>query len=456
MFPGKLISVAVFAVIAVGIGYFSFFGSADLPTGSYEAEESQIRVNPENETIADAVTAPVAPEPVIVAGVVSSGDSVSSILSSWLSASDIHALAQICKPVFNLRGLRSGQPYRVVTQEDRLLRFEYEIDSDRYLAVSPAALSAEADGGSDMFTAELRDIPYEITVESVQGIITNNLFSAVEQSGENAALASILADIFGWEVDFIRDIRQGDSFAAVVEKRYRDGNFAGYNKVLAASFVNQGTSFQGYRMEDEHGIPQFFNAEGGNLRRAFLKAPLSFKRISSSYSPSRLHPVLKTYRPHYGVDYAAPTGTPVHAIGDGTVVKVGNDHAAGKHIKIRHRNGYESGYLHLSKFASGMKNGKKIQQGQVIGYVGATGYATGPHLDFRMKKNGSYVNPRAITSPRSEPVSKAQMARFRELVNSLQPQLERLDTPEQAAQNKESVPAQALAQNTQEQKNVSK
>ncbi|MFV0350194.1 MAG: peptidoglycan DD-metalloendopeptidase family protein, partial [Halodesulfovibrio sp.] len=355
-------------------------------------------------------------------GIVGNGDTASSILAQWFNPAEIHELAQICKPVFPLRQLRAGQPYRVYTEDGVVTRLEYEIDNDKFLTITPQK-KQEGVEACPSFTAELHDIPYDYKTVRVAGTVSSSLFEAVEQAGENASLAIVLADIFGWEIDFIRDLREGDKFSAVVEKRYRDGEFKGYKRVLAASFTNQGELHEGFRMKDEYGVYQFFNADGGNLRRAFLKAPLSFQRISSNFSKSRLHPVLKTYRPHYGVDYAAPTGTPVHAIGDGTVTKVARDHAAGNYIKIRHVNGYESVYLHLSRFAKGMKSGKRIRQGETIGYVGATGYATGPHLDFRIQKNGSYLNPRQIISPRSEPVSKKQMDKFKTLVQELRPML---------------------------------
>lgn len=364
--------------------------------------------------------APALPVKVVHSGQVGSGDTASSILSEWINPSEMHDLAQLCKPVFSLRQLRAGQPYRIYTEDDKLVRLEYEIDDEKYLVIIPQETDAQACAN---FTVETHDIEYEYKMAQVSGIITSNLFDAVEQSGENSSLAITLADIFGWEIDFIRDLRDGDSFSAVVEKKYRDGEFKGYRQIIAASFVNQGERHEGYRMIDDQGIAQYYNADGGNLRRAFLKAPLSFQRISSNYSNSRLHPILKTYRPHHGVDYAAAVGTPVHAIGDGTVLKIARDHAAGNYITLRHSNGYESGYLHLSGFAKGLKSGKRVSQGETIGYVGATGYATGPHLDFRMKKNNSFINPRTVISPRSEPVSKKQKEQFAALIKEYRPQL---------------------------------
>jgi murein DD-endopeptidase MepM/ murein hydrolase activator NlpD len=197
----------------------------------------------------------------------------------------------------------------------------------------------------------------------------------------------------------------------VVEKRYREGEFKGYGRILAARFVNQDTPYEGFLLEDG-GRGEYYTADGKSLRKAFLKAPLDFRRISSGYSNARLHPVLNIVRPHHGIDYAAPTGTPIKAIGSGTVVAVARTKAAGKYVKIRHMNGYESAYLHMSRYARGIRSGQKVAQGQVIGYVGATGYATGPHLDFRMKRYGKYLNPSRVTNPRSQPVSRERMDEF--------------------------------------------
>lgn len=408
-----LITAGLCIAAAIIAGIWGFSGSGtDVPA------EQPVAVEIPAEPVQEEPKGPVVE---VVAASVSGGQTASTILSAWLGAAEIHSFAEACKPVFDIARIRAGQPYRAHTEDGALTRLEYEIDNDKYLVVDVTPATEDSAKG---YVAQLHDIHYDMETVSVSGTITSNLFEAVEKTGENAALAITLADIFGWEVDFIRDLREGDSFSAVVEKRFRDGEFKGYRQVLAATFTNQGTRHEGYRMEDEHGVVQYYNAEGGNLRRAFLKAPLSFTRISSKFSPNRLHPVLKTYRPHHGVDYAAPTGTPVLAIGDGTVTKVASDHAAGKYVMLRHTNGYESGYLHFSKFAKGMKVGKRVRQGEVIGYVGATGYATGPHLDFRMKKNGTYVNPTKVISPRSEPVSKKKMEEFTKLVEAMRPKLE--------------------------------
>lgn len=340
-------------------------------------------------------------EPSSTCGAISRGDSVGSLLQAWLSPADIHAISEQAKGVYALNRVRVGQPYSVCTLGEKFLSFNYEINSDSTLVIR-----ANDAGGYDVFK---EDIQYDIVLHRVEGSIENNLFQSMIDLGETPSLAMSLANVFAWEVNFIRDIRAGDSFGLLVEKRYRDGEFKDYGKLLAATFTNQGTKYEAFAFTDKDGHTQYFNSSGESIRRAFLKAPLAFNRISSGFTNRRLHPVTMTWKAHPAIDYAAPTGTPVKAIGKGTVTFVGADNAAGKHIKVKHLNNYETMYLHLSAYAKGLKKGQKVAQGQVIGFVGKTGYATGPHLDFRMKKNGNYVNPLRELSPRDTPVTPSEM-----------------------------------------------
>jgi murein DD-endopeptidase MepM/ murein hydrolase activator NlpD len=242
-------------------------------------------------------------------------------------------------------------------------------------------------------------------------------------------LALRLSDIFGWDVDFALDVRAGDSFKAVVEKRYRNGEFAGYGRIPAAEFINQGETYQGFLFENRDGHPEYYDAKGRSLRRAFLKTPLDYARISSGFTYHRFHPIKKKWCPHPAIDYAAPVGTPVRTVGDGTVLEASRNNGSGKYIKIRHNSSYQTYYLHLSRFAKGIRKGRKVHQGQVIGYVGSTGMSTGPHLDFRMKKNGKYVNPRRVIAPASPPVPREKIEMFRNTVEPLVAQLEVVEIP---------------------------
>ena len=236
-------------------------------------------------------------------------------------------------------------------------------------------------------------------------------------------MAINLADIFGWDIDFILDIREGDAFHAVVEKRFREGLPAGYGRILAAEFINQGKSYRAILFSDGNGNSDYYDPEGRNLRKAFLKAPLSFSRISSGFTMRRFHPITKTWKAHPAIDYVAPIGTPIKTVGEGKVVRIGYTKGNGNFIEIHHSNGYSTLYLHMSQFARGIKKGKRVKQGQIIGYVGATGLATGPHLCFRMRNDGIPVDPTKVNIPSPPAVSSENMAEFRTLASPLLSQL---------------------------------
>jgi murein DD-endopeptidase MepM/ murein hydrolase activator NlpD len=355
------------------------------------------------------------PDGSVTKGVINSGETVSMLLRDYLDASAVKQLEKVCEDVFPLNRLRAGRPYALTVWQGEFKRFEYEIDNERKLLVE------RTPGG---FTAQDKRLEFEMYTVRAAGSITLSLFGAVERAGEGGELAMKLADIFGWEIDFLRDIRSGDSFKVLTEKRMRNGKRLGYGSVLAAEFVNQGRRYQAYLFHDEEGRPGYYDENGGSMRKAFLKAPLEFSRISSGFTWRRLHPILGKYRPHPGIDYAAPTGTPVKAVGSGTVIFKGWMSGGGNSIKLRHANSYETTYMHLSRFASGLGKGTKVQQGEVIGYVGSTGLATGPHLDFRMKKNGQYINPHKVENPQAEALPESLMTAFRERVRTLSAHLE--------------------------------
>ncbi len=339
--------------------------------------------------------------------VVEEGDNASKILQEWLTLGEIHEVAVSCNDVYSLAKINVGHEYVITSGTGGFERFEYEIDDFERLVVE------RCEAG---FAARIEKLPCDIRLECKQFVIQSNLFQTVADAGEKPVLAILLADIFGWEVNFIKELRENDTFDILIEKRYLNGEFKGYGQLLAAYFVNQGKSYEAFRFADGHGAPHYFTSGGESLKRAFLKAPLSFSRISSGYTMKRLHPIHKVVRPHPGIDYAAPTGTPVKAIGSGTVLFAGWGGGAGRYIRIKHSNGYESTYMHLSGFARGLKKGKSVRQGEVIGYVGSTGWSTGPHLDFRMKRNGKFINPMTVTSPRSDPVHASKKAEFDEKV----------------------------------------
>jgi len=391
----------------------------------YASPEARDGTQPAQESI------PEEEDPVIIVETVQNGDTAGKILQPYLTAAQIQNMADACEKIFSLRRLRVGKPYEITLKKGELTRFVYEIDMDKKLIVT------HADG---VFAADLEDIVYDVAVRHVAGTITANLFQAVSDTGESAMLAIALADIFAWEINFIRDIHPGDTFTLLVEKRFREGEFKGYGRILAAEFINQGNRFEAYGFRDADGFPHYYNYAGESIKRAFLKAPLSFTRISSPFSPKRLHPILKVWRAHPGIDYAAPTGTPVKAVGNGVVTFKGWGKGAGNYIALRHNNNYETMYLHLSGFAKGLVKDKKVTQGEVIGFVGSTGDSTGPHLDFRMKKDGTYINPLSIASPRTEPISKKDMPEFKIIADGLRKKLH-ANLP--VAESEKPVPQQA-------------
>ncbi len=249
----------------------------------------------------------------------------------------------------------------------------------------------------------------------VEGVIRSSLWEAFTDMGEDPRIALKLADVFAWEIDFVTDPRVGDSFTIVFEELEYPGGEVEIGDILCSKYVNEGKEHLVFRFSDEDGDPGYYDSDGSSARRVFLKSPLSYRRISSFFSNARFHPILKVYRPHHGVDYSAPRGTPIVSIGDGRVVQAGWNGGFGKYVEIRHNNVYASCYGHLSGYGGGVKRGARVSQGQVIGYVGSTGLSTGPHLDFRIKKFDSYVNPLTIDCPRAEPVSADHRQEFFDL-----------------------------------------
>jgi murein DD-endopeptidase MepM/ murein hydrolase activator NlpD len=321
------------------------------------------------------------------------------------------------RAVFNLRQIRADRPYRLVLTLDGLLReFEYQIDADRFLRIvsrnhaEPTLIDAEV-------------VPYEkeTTVVGIRGTIDADhpsLIAAMDETGENIQLALNIAEIFSGQIDFESDLQPGDGFEVLFEKSTREGEFAGYGDVLGARLVADGREHQAFRWIGETGKASYYDENGRSLRRFMLRSPLKFQpvpRVTSRFSRNRLHPVLRTYRAHLGVDYGAPTGAPVVAVANGVVLSAGWAGGGGNQIRLKHSSGIETYYLHLSRFAKGIRTGTHVSQGQVIGYVGSTGTATGAHLDYRLRRHGVFVNPLQFhrSQPPGEPIAAATLATFR-------------------------------------------
>lgn len=332
------------------------------------------------------------------------GETLSTILERTSEGEVDHYLNAASK-VFSLKSFRDGQPYAVTTdgESGRVKKFEYEINSDKKLVVE----------GEKEAEARVEEIEYDVELKTISATIGDSLFQSVADVGENPQIALRIVSLFGSEINFLRDLREGDSFSVVVEKRYRKGQFRDYGRVLAARFNNRGKVWEAFLFRDAYGAPAYYNAAGENLHKALLQSPLSVTRVTSRFSHNRQHPILGYSRPHLGVDYGAPTGTPVKAVGDGTVTARGWAGGYGNQIIIKHMDSLESMYSHLSGFARGVRVGGRVKQGQVIGFVGSTGLSTGPHLDFRLRHKGNFINPSKAINPRGAPVPKQLKADFK-------------------------------------------
>ena len=319
------------------------------------------------------------------------------------------------RTAFNPRALRTGQPYKLVTSlGGRFRSFEYRIADDRLLRVvgpedSPEAAGADLPGPQledlDDLRAEIVTSPSHRETLTASGLVDRqhpSLIAAVNAAGEGADLALRLAEIFAGQLDFNAELQPNDRFEALFERDFREDRPAGYGAILAAAIVHNGRRIQAFRFVDEQGQAGYYDENGRSVRRSFLRSPLPFNpRVTSGFSLRRLHPVDGIARAHLGVDYAAPTGTAVLAVADGVVVSAGFSGASGRMIRLRHANGYQTYYLHLSAIGREVRAGARVSQGDVIGRVGASGVVTGPHLDFRMATRRGFVNP--LTEPRTLP-----------------------------------------------------
>ena len=254
--------------------------------------------------------------------------------------------------------------------------------------------------------------PIESEVVRLEGTIESSLFGAMQSAGGGPELAVRMAQIYQWDIDFLRDLRKGDSFVVVADRQTIEGEFFGWGTIFVTRFVNGSRTLDAVAYPDDAGQLGYYDLEGRPLRKQFLRSPLKFSRVTSRFSMNRYHPVLQRRMPHYGVDYGAPTGTPVMVTADGTVTLAGRNGGGGNMVTVRHTNGYETNYLHLSKYGRGVRRGARVTQGQIIGYVGSTGLSTGPHLDYRVKLNGRWINPLSISSPPVKPLAEERLQRY--------------------------------------------
>lgn len=370
------------------------------------------------QTVTDTATVPKKASQVLIYGIPSdSFDLITGrikrngflsevLLQHGVSMQDIDQTLKNSKSVFDVRKVRSGNNYILFCDRDsiakaRYLVYEHDLQTS-YVFSFKDSLN---------ITPFRKQITSEIKYSS--GTIKTSLWDAMIDGGLHPNLAVKLSEVFAWTVDFF-GLQKGDNFKVIYEELSIDGKTLGTGKIYGAQFNRTGSSITAIPFIQD-GRESFFDIDGNSLRKAFLKAPLVFSRISSHFSSARMHPILRIVRPHYGVDYAAPIGTPVHAIGDGRVISATNEGDAGRMVKIKHNSVYTTGYMHLSRFGDGISAGKFVKQGDIIGYVGSSGLSTGPHLDFRFYKNGSPVDPLKVDAPPVEPVSEENKAKFEKM-----------------------------------------
>ncbi|MEI7662054.1 MAG: peptidoglycan DD-metalloendopeptidase family protein [Bacteroidota bacterium] len=352
----------------------------------------------------------------IVYGRVAGNQNLSTILNSCIPGAMIDRIARETQPVFDVRKIHAGNTYALINSKDsthRTLCFIYEINPIDFVVYD--------------FRDSLRVYKdkKKVTrlVKTASGTIKSSLWNCFVENRLDVNLGMALSDVYAWTIDFY-GLQKGDHFKLMYEEVFVDNVMVGIDHILASTFTSNGKDFHAYYF-DQEGKGEFFDENGQSLQRSFLKAPLKFSHISSRFSGARMHPILRIVRPHYGVDYAAPRGTPVVALGEGRVAEAGFHGGYGRFISIRHNSVYTTTYAHLSGYAKGLKPGSHVQQGEVIGYVGSSGLATGAHLDFRVYRNGSPTDPLKLESPPSKPVDPKDLARFKQYVAKMEMELTR-------------------------------
>jgi murein DD-endopeptidase MepM/ murein hydrolase activator NlpD len=378
-------------------------------TGSLKDKDEPVSM------ITDSIIAQQTPTPVFLYGIpYDSFDLISGhikqngflseiLLKHGVSMQEIDKVVRNSKTVFDVRKIRSGSNYTLFCSKDSISRAKYLVYEHE-----PSTFYVFSFNDSLNITAFKKDIKSVIKYSS--GTIETSLWDAMITGGLHSELSGKLSEIFAWTVDFF-GLQKGDNFKVIYEERFIDDISLGIDRIYGAQFNRSGHSITAIPFNQD-GKESYFDLDGNSLRKAFLKAPLQFSRISSHFSSARMHPILRIVRAHYGVDYAAPIGTPVHAIGDGRVVSATNEGASGRMVKIQHNSVYATAYLHLSRFGDGIRAGALVKQNDIIGYVGSSGLSTGPHLDFRFYRNGSPVDPLKVDAPSVEPVSEENKPKF--------------------------------------------
>jgi murein DD-endopeptidase MepM/ murein hydrolase activator NlpD len=353
-----------------------------------------------------ALEEPAPPEPAGQRTVleVRQGDSLDRLFRRHeLSVGDLHRLLRVAEAAPHLRRIRPGDTFEIVHDGPAILSLTRRVDETRSLFV---------ESGEDGFFASFLEHPVEIRTAHAKGHISTSFYAAGLAAGLSDGTIMRLAGIYAWDIDFALEIRRDDWFTVIHEEIWQDGEKLRDGEIVAAEFNNQGRSYRAVRFPDEDGRPRYYTPEGDNMRKAFLRAPVEFTRVSSNFNPNRLHPILNTRRPHRGVDYAARTGTPIMAAGDGRVITAGVQGGYGNTVILQHGGNITTLYAHLSRFHQRARVGNRVRQGEIIGYVGMTGLATAPHLHYEYRVNGVHLNPRTVELPKADPVPAARRAEF--------------------------------------------
>ena len=362
-----------------------------------------------------APPAPPAAPPAPVVGTFGKGRTFQDVLSALGVAKD--------RAIRIVQALRPHIDFRRLKPEDQLeLHHDSSGDLTKLVYRQSPIDIVEATRAGDQWTGARLDVPVDRRVVLVAGVLKDNLFESMERAGERPQIVMDFAEIFAWDFDFAADSQPGDRFRMLVEKVFTGDQFVKYGRILAAEYESEGQVHAGVYFKDKDGSG-YYTPKGESLRRAFLKSPLEFTRISSTFSRGRRHPILGGVRPHLAVDYAAPLGTPIFAVADGTIESAGWSGGGGNTIVLRHRANFKTTYNHLSHFAKGIRGGMMVRQRQVIGYVGSTGLSTGPHLDYRVMKDGRFVNPLKQTFLPGQPISPSNHAAFAQASSALLGQL---------------------------------
>lgn len=341
-----------------------------------------------------------------------------------LTPQQIYQIQLTSEGVANLNRIVPGQTYRIYYKNDEAVGFVWQPTATRFVTV----------GWENDYSVEPGEVPVRFVLKEASGVIRNSLYETIAGQGISPYLGSELANVFAWQIDFFL-LREGDHFKVIYEERYAGDQFIGIGDIKAAEFQHRGSVYSAYHFENEE-RRGYFDENGNSLEKALLMAPFRYnQRVSSGFTRNRFHPILRENRPHHGTDYAAPTGTPVLAVGDGIVTEAQRRGGNGNIVQIRHNNTYRTAYLHLNGFASGIRKGVRVEQGQVIGYVGQTGLATGPHLCYRLYVNERPVNSRNVDLPASESLEEEFMPGLQRTVNLYSGLLDELSLMEKVADN---------------------